>query len=310
VAAPIAPHVGLGGEWSRIGSLTSVVPIWFLATYLVVVALAPVTMAAWDRWGPRTLAVGLLALPVGALSLHLDSTAVGALNLLIVWGTMHQFGYAWRDGTFRRPSRAVLVGLVGFGGAVALVWFGPYSVSMVGVNGYGVNNTNPPRATLFLLGCALTGLVFLAEPTLGRLAAARACIPSRTPPGGGLRGRRGSCFSARPRPSLWQSWDAFEDPPRTKVTEARSPTLPLLQVGLTGVLLGLLADDGLGDSARVAELWLIVLAALAALAGLDHLLAWDDRPSPHEGRSLEAAAPWHREDEPADGPIPSREGSD
>lgn len=170
VAAPLALHLGLGDEWLRIGSLTSLVPIWFLATYLGVVALVPVTIAAWDRWGPRTLVVGLLALPVDAVSLHLNSTAIGALNLLIVWGTLHQLGYAWRDGTFRRSSGALLLGLVGFVGAIALVWFGPYSVSMVGVDGYGVNNTNPPRATLFLLGCALTGLVFLAEPVLRRFA--------------------------------------------------------------------------------------------------------------------------------------------
>ena len=309
VAAPLARPLGLGESWLRIGSLTSLVPIWFLATYLGVVALVPVTMAAWDRWGPRTLAVGLLALPVDALSLHLDSTAVGALNLLVVWGTLHQFGYAWRDGVFRRAPSALLLGVVGFVGAVALVRFGPYAVSMVGVDGYGVNNTNPPRATLFLHGCALTGLVYLAEPALRRLTnhtrvwRATVVVEARMMTvylwhltalvilGAGSLWLDGVGLRARPDTAEWwvmrPAWilllcattaalvavaGRFEDPHLTKGTAARNPVVVLLQLGLLVVLLGLLADDGLGESARVPEPWLLVIAALALLAGPNHLL--------------------------------------
>jgi hypothetical protein len=69
----------------------------------------------------------------------------------------------------------------------------------------------------------------------------------------------------------------FEDPPLTKVTAARSTAGPLLQLGMLIVLLGLLADDGLGESARVPQPWLLVIAALAAYAGLNHLPTREER---------------------------------
>ncbi|WP_067429631.1 acyltransferase family protein [Nocardioides jensenii] len=318
VLAPLAPHIGLGGEWLRIGSLTSLVPLWFLATYLVVVAVAPMSVGAWDRWGPRTLAVGLLAFPVDALSLHFDSTAIGALNLLIVWGTLHQFGYAWRDGTFRRPAHALLLVLLGFGAAVALVWFGPYGVSMVGVSGHGVNNTNPPRATILMLGCALTGMVLLAEPALRRFAGrprvwrtivvveARMMtiylwhLTALVMLGAVSLWFGGVGLHARPDTLEW--WTArpvwivllgattgavvavvgrFEDPHPARTRAARGAVLPLLRVGLTVVLLALLADDGLGHSARVPEPWLLVIAAVVVLA----------RPHPRQARAREAGRP-------------------
>jgi hypothetical protein len=65
----------------------------------------------------------------------------------------------------------------------------------------------------------------------------------------------------------------FEDPPMTKATAARNPTVPLLELGVLIVLLGLLADGGLGHSARVAEPWLLVVAALAVLACLNPLVS-------------------------------------
>ena len=94
VAAPLAPHLGLGDDWLRIASKSSLVPTWFLATYVVVVALVPLTLAAWERWGLWTLTIGAVALPVDILSLHRDSPALGGINLLVVWGTLHQVGYA------------------------------------------------------------------------------------------------------------------------------------------------------------------------------------------------------------------------
>ena len=35
----------------RIGSQVALVPVWFLAVYILVVALVPLTHAAWKRWG-------------------------------------------------------------------------------------------------------------------------------------------------------------------------------------------------------------------------------------------------------------------
>lgn len=302
VVAPLAPHTGFGGEWLRIGSLTSLVPLWFLATYLVVVALVPATSTAWQRWGPRTLLVGLLALPVDALSLHFGIEAIGAVNLVVVWGTLHQFGYAWRDGTFRRPFRAVGLLVAGLGGAVALVWFGPYGVSMVGVDGHGVNNTNPPRATILMLGCALTGLVLLAEPALRRFAGrprvwrATVAVEARMMTiylwhltalvmlGAGSLWFGGVGLRSYPDTAGWwlvrPAWivvlgvttaavvavvGRFEDPLHGQTSEGRGAVLPLLRLGMLVSLLAFLADDGLGGSARSPHPWLILVTALTVL---------------------------------------------
>jgi hypothetical protein len=61
--------------------------------------------------------------------------------------------------------------VVALGALVGLVTWGPYGVSMVGVSGYGVDNTFPPRVTLVLLGLAQASLLLAAEPALRRLVA-------------------------------------------------------------------------------------------------------------------------------------------
>lgn len=69
-------------------------------------------------------------------------------------------------------------------------------------------------------------------------------------------------------------------PASVKVTPARGPVLPLLQVGATVVPLGLLADDGRGASVRVPQPWLVVLAAR-----FNRLLGRDDTARRHEQRT-------------------------
>jgi len=315
VAAPLSPYVGLDDDWLRIASKSSLVPTWFLATYVVVVALVPLTMAAWERWGVWTLVAGALALPVDILSLQLDSTVIGGLNMLLVWGTLHQLGYAWRDGTFRRRSRAALLAVGGLLATLTLVTVGPYGISMVGVNGYGVNNTNPPRATIFFLGLAMAGLILAAEPALERFAqrprvwgslvmverrvmtiylwhlTALAILGAVSLWFGGVGLR------ALPNTSDWwalrPAWfvalglatvvlvallGRFEEP--VPASSGRSWTLPLLEVLITAVLLGLLADRGLGQSGQGVRPWVLVLSAFLILWSLDHRMR---RAAPDSG---------------------------
>ena len=53
-------------------------------------------------------------------------------------------------------------------GLVALVWVGPYPVSMVGLDDAVVNNSYPTRETLVFLGFLQAGVVLAAEPLLAR----------------------------------------------------------------------------------------------------------------------------------------------
>lgn len=182
LAIPVVPLLvvwGIGGwvamaaglDWNllALASQVAIVPTWFLAAYVVIVCLAPPALAIWERWGWRSVVVGLaLAGIVDILSIGLGLTALGFLNYIFVWGTVHQLGFAWVDGAadgLRRRAGMAFAGLVG---TAALVWAGPYPVAMVGL-GSGVTNSSPPRLTLALLGIFQAGLVLMAEPYLTRL---------------------------------------------------------------------------------------------------------------------------------------------
>jgi surface polysaccharide O-acyltransferase-like enzyme len=142
--------------------------LWFLAVYLVVVALTPVAIAAQRRWGllvPAVLAVGVVAVDAVSLGGHLPHLRL--LNYLLCWGALYQLGIAWRDGLLAGRRPALLAG----GSAVALallIVLGPYPVSMIGVPGQALQNTDPPTAAMLAFGCAQAGLVITLAPALNR----------------------------------------------------------------------------------------------------------------------------------------------
>lgn len=163
--------LGLGADWRtvRLASTVALMPTWFLAAYIVVTAIAPAALWLWRRWGWGSVAAGLaLASVVDVASLASGSALAGFVNYLLVWGTVHQLGFAWLDGALDGWRRRLLLCLAGLFGAVALVTLGPYPVSMVGVDTSTVNNTYPPRVTLLLLGMFQSGLVLLIEDPAAR----------------------------------------------------------------------------------------------------------------------------------------------
>jgi surface polysaccharide O-acyltransferase-like enzyme len=169
-----AVALALGVDWRtlRLASTVALVPTWFLAAYILVVAVAPATLMAWQRWRWWSLLAGALAAGlVDLVSLSTGSVAVGFANYLLVWATVHQLGYAWLDGDLRGVPRQTALAVAGLVGAVLLVVVGPYPVSMVGVDTATVNNTYPTRVTLLLLGMFQAGVVLLLEPLGRRLVA-------------------------------------------------------------------------------------------------------------------------------------------
>jgi hypothetical protein len=161
---------GVSYEMIRHASILALVPMWFLAVYLLVVLLVPVTRAAWHRYGTRSLWVLVaLAVVVDVLRFHDGHRpALGWINYLFVWGAVHQLGYLWRDGRLAGARRA-LPWLAG--GALAwilLARFGPYPLSMVGVPGEPVSNTTPPSLLLLAFAAAQAGLVLALEGPMRR----------------------------------------------------------------------------------------------------------------------------------------------
>jgi hypothetical protein len=78
--------------------------LWFLPVYLLLIALTPVLRAAHRRWElavPAVMAGGAAAVDAGVLGPHLP--LIGFANYPLVWGSMHQWGFAWQDGSLTRP---------------------------------------------------------------------------------------------------------------------------------------------------------------------------------------------------------------
>jgi hypothetical protein len=169
VAGAVAAAAGLDPEILRVASRIALVPVWFLAVYLAVVALVPVTHGAWCRWGMGSF-WGLIAaacfIDWGFFSQGWD--AFGWTNYLVLWAAVHQLGYAWKDG---RLASARLQALCAAGGFALLVWMvrvGPWPVSLVGVPGDPVSNTAPPHLPLLALAGLQFGMVRLLEAPLNR----------------------------------------------------------------------------------------------------------------------------------------------
>ena len=126
--AAVARACGVPPEMTRVGSQVALIPLWFLAVYLLVVLLAPLTHAAWRRCGPASfvfLAAGAVILDLVRFSGGLVGPAWG--NYLFVWLAVHQLGYLWRDGRIGGAARSLPWAVLGGLTLLGLVLFGPYS---------------------------------------------------------------------------------------------------------------------------------------------------------------------------------------
>lgn len=256
--AATAYSLGVPGSTLRLASQVALVPTWFLAAYVLVVAVAPFTLALWERYGWWTIAAGLvLAFAVDAVSIGTDRLLVGFVNYLVAWATVHQLGYAWLDGALATRLRRVALAVTGLAGLLLAVNVGPYPISMIGVEGAAVNNSFPTRATMLLLGMFQGGVILLAERPL-------------------------ASWLQRRRPWLV-----------TVAVNARIMTLYLWHLTVMVLLLGLsllLGGFGLGVEPNTAlwwvtrPLWIVVLAAVLlgfiAVLGRFENPRRDERPAP------------------------------
>jgi len=167
--AVVAHVVDLSDAMLRAGSQLALIPIWFLAVYVGVVVLVPISHALWERyrWGSFAGLAGA-AILVDFAWLELWKP-IGWINYLFVWSAVHQLGYAWREGALS-GRRTLVMGLVGLGLLVFLTStpFAPYPRSMVGVPGEAVSNTTPPKITLIALALAQAGLLLSLERPIRR----------------------------------------------------------------------------------------------------------------------------------------------
>lgn len=162
-------RLGLDWEILQLASKVALVPTWFLAAYVVIVTLAPPTLALWERAGWWSIFAGIaLGGLADLLSIGGGVVPAGFLNYVFVWATVHQLGYAWVDGRLASMGRRLLMLVAGLFMTLVLVWSGPYPVAMVGLDMSQITNSYPPRVTLTFLGIFQAGLILVLEPALQR----------------------------------------------------------------------------------------------------------------------------------------------
>lgn len=145
-------------------------PLWFLAVYVLVVALAPVMAAFHQRFGGRVLiALAAAAVLVDVIRIAGGLTYVGYLNFAFVWLFAHQLGYFYADGARDLPRRVFTLAAVSSLACLAvLTGSGIYSPSMVGMQSEAASNNSPPSVCLILLTTWLASAAMLVRPAATR----------------------------------------------------------------------------------------------------------------------------------------------
>lgn len=160
------------------GVLNATLPLWFLAVYLTLVAIAPQTLAMWNRWGLASVVPFVVgSIVVDTTYRGFDLPAVGWLNLVFVWGAVHQLGYWWSDrdasNDVMSPLQAVAVSATALAGLVAVTWAGWYPVAMITIPGGGPQNVTPPTSAVILLACVQIGVILATIGPVSRWAERR-----------------------------------------------------------------------------------------------------------------------------------------
>jgi len=168
--AAILHYSGVSGDVLRFASRASLIPIWFLAIYIMVVVLAPATYLAWKRWGFVSFwAFAIVGALVDIAFFSAKQQWLGWTNYFWVWLAVHHLGYAWRDGRMGSPARLLIYSALGLSILVLLVNKGPYPFAMAGSPDAGLSNTLPPKITLLALGVFQFGLLLSVETPMRRL---------------------------------------------------------------------------------------------------------------------------------------------
>lgn len=173
VGALIALWVGIGLiltwlvdlPWVWPAVILVLSPLWFIAVYLLLVALTPLAVRAHWRWGELVIVwlLGLAAV-LDVLRFVHEAWWAAWLNFVVIWGLAHQLGFFY-DRLIKAPRRVAWAFFwAGFFGLVALTNMGFYPRSLVGVPGERFSNMGPPTLAIVGLIVLQVGLVLLLRP--------------------------------------------------------------------------------------------------------------------------------------------------
>jgi fucose 4-O-acetylase-like acetyltransferase len=160
--------------------------VWFLAIYVLLMALLPALDRLADRFGTLRL---MLIFAAPALVIDLVAARLGYvsstepswvwINYLLWWAPVALAGRWWpRTGEARVRRRGLGVAGAALALLVLVTTVGWYPVAMVSVAGQARSNSLPPTLALALLAAVQTGLLFAVAESLRRhLANPRWYVP-------------------------------------------------------------------------------------------------------------------------------------
>ena len=129
---------------------------WFLAVYLLIVAITPL-LSRFKSLGGIAVWLGLIS-GVDALRIHVDQN-LGWINMILVWSWFALIGMRIRDLRHAPKALAFLGFIISWICAWAGIHWGPYSKALISVPGLsGLSNLGPPS---IVLACAGVGQIFL-----------------------------------------------------------------------------------------------------------------------------------------------------
>jgi fucose 4-O-acetylase-like acetyltransferase len=167
--AAIALQTQIDRNLLTVGSQAALVPVWFLATYVLIVAVVPISLRIWERFGWSAFAAtAAIAAAIDFANLGMGVPQVMWLNYIFVWNAVHFLGYAWVDGRITSLRQSLSIAAAGLASLTTLVALFPYPLAMVGLDNAGVTNSNPPKITLIALGAFQFGLAMTLAPAARR----------------------------------------------------------------------------------------------------------------------------------------------
>lgn len=149
--------------------------LWFLGSYILVTALTPFFRPVSPARGVQ-VTLGLLAgcglVDVARLFAGWPA-AVGLANFILVWSVPAYLGSLRARGALAQYSRTFLVTVLILNLLInaALIKFGPWPLSLVGIPGDAISNMSPPTVVLAVHSVLLVCLVALLNAPLTRVLA-------------------------------------------------------------------------------------------------------------------------------------------
>jgi hypothetical protein len=147
--------------------LVVAVPLWFLAAYVGVVLVTPLTAVAHRRAALPTvvlLGTGVVAVDTARFGTGLEP--FGLVNSALVWIFVHQLGYLWRDGMLDSPGRRWAIAAGGATGLTVVTTLPVYPRSMVATVGDELSHMYPTTAGIATLALFQLGVILLLSPAL------------------------------------------------------------------------------------------------------------------------------------------------